>query len=428
MLPFLPQDQVFWYLNKRTAPPLTHNITTDVVVIGGGMAGLSAAQSFAKKGLRVVLIEKNYCGSGATGKSSGFITPNSELGLNDIIHKYGAQQAQQIWKFITTGSKLIQQNILNYNINCDYQIQDTVVIANTMRAFTNELTTEYIAREQLGYTSTLYSEKTYQQIIASHFYKGALAYGDSFAIQAYRYCIGMQQILQEMGVQIFEETPAIALQDHIVTTPNATIRAEHIIVCTDHFTDAFASFKHKVYHAQTFIMLSAPLSDTQIKNIFPHHPCMVWDTELIYNYYRLTGDNRLILGGASLLDTYATQEHVHNTRVMQKLTHYFNQQFPTVRPQFEYMWPGLIGISKDLFPIAGHDQQMNSVYYITAATGLPWAAALGNYSAERIVENNTTLDEFLSPYRSFLFGDITQQLLGTRLTFALSNFLTTNSL
>ena len=71
---YLPQDQVFWYVNKRDIKPLTHDITTDVVVVGGGISGLTAAQSFGKKGCKVVLIEKNYCGSGASGKSSGFIT------------------------------------------------------------------------------------------------------------------------------------------------------------------------------------------------------------------------------------------------------------------------------------------------------------------------------------------------------------------
>ena len=72
LFPYLPQDEVFWYLNESAIKPLTHDIKTDVVIIGGGMAGLSAAQKFLEKNVKVVLIEKNYCGSGATGKSSGF--------------------------------------------------------------------------------------------------------------------------------------------------------------------------------------------------------------------------------------------------------------------------------------------------------------------------------------------------------------------
>jgi ribulose 1,5-bisphosphate synthetase/thiazole synthase len=79
-----PQDQVFWYLKRGAAKPCRENIQADVAIIGGGMAGLSAAQAFNKKGKKVVVLEQYYCGSGATGKSSGFVTPNAELSLTDF--------------------------------------------------------------------------------------------------------------------------------------------------------------------------------------------------------------------------------------------------------------------------------------------------------------------------------------------------------
>jgi len=87
----MPQDQVFWYLNGGVTgvTPLMHDIACDVVVVGGGMAGLTAAQAFCAKGLSVVLIEKNYCGAGASGKSSGFITPDSELSLFELARIFG---------------------------------------------------------------------------------------------------------------------------------------------------------------------------------------------------------------------------------------------------------------------------------------------------------------------------------------------------
>jgi gamma-glutamylputrescine oxidase len=91
-------DTVFWYLNKPTITPLRQSLETDVVVVGGGMAGLTAAQAFAEKGARVVLLEKNFCGAGASGKSSGFITPNSELSLNDLATIYGLEVAHKLWK------------------------------------------------------------------------------------------------------------------------------------------------------------------------------------------------------------------------------------------------------------------------------------------------------------------------------------------
>lgn len=422
----LPQDQVFWYVNKRDVQPLCKDVSTDVLVIGGGMAGLTAAQSFTQKGCRVILIEKNYIGSGATGKSSGFITPNSELGLSNLIDLYGASQAKKLWEFVTNGGELIRNNITKYKIECDYQVEDTLVVANTQRDFTKEIVTEYHARQQLHYASNLYSEEQLSKILGSSGYKGGIAYDNTFGINAYRYCVGMQQVLQELGVQIFEETPAIDIQNNVVKTPSGSIKAEHIVVATDYCTTE--SMRDYVYHVQTFLSLSAPLTPAQIAKIFPQKTYMVWDTDLIYQYYRLTGDNRLMLGGASLLYTYALHEKHHSSYISNSLQRYFTNKFPDVTVNFEYMWPGLIGISKDLFPIAGFDEKMSNVYYITAATGLPWAAAIGNYSAERIIDNNISFDQYFSPYRSYKLGLYAQRILGTKLTFALSNFLVAGSI
>lgn len=425
---FLPQDQTFWYLNNASCAPLTHDINTDVVVIGGGMAGLTAAQSFRRKGCKVVLIEKNYCGSGASGKSSGFITPDSELSLFELTRIFGLDAGKKLWNLIGSGLTTIQNNIKNYNLDCDYQVQDTLVLANTSRAFTSDIQKEYENRQKANYPSILYTQDSVRTVIGSDQYKGGIAYGGTFGIQAYRYCLEMKKVLKQEGVLIYEETPVIDIKQQSIKTPMATIQADHIIVCTDRFTQHTPSLSDKIYHVQTFLMLSAPLSDTQVKQIFPEKPFMVWDTDMIYQYFRLTGDNRLMLGGSDLLYTYATKETHNNHRVAKKLIAYFTAKFPHVSVQFDYIWPGLIGISKDVFPVAGFDQKMPSVYYISGACGLPFAAALATHCTDRIMNNNTEFDAYFSPYRSTTIGPVAQTLLGTRLTFALSNFLSVGSL
>jgi len=428
IMPVSPQDQVFWYLNGITTKPLTHDITTEALVVGGGMAGLTAAQAFCAKGYKVVLIEKNYCGAGASGKSSGFITPDSELSLFELIRIFGVEVGKKLWNLIGSGVDTIRNNIETYTIDCDYQVQDTLILANGARAFRNDIQKEYDNRQKAGYESILYTPATVQSVIGSDQYKGGVSYGGTFGIRAYNYCIGMKKVLQESGVLVYEETPAISIADNVVKTPQATIRAEHIIVCTDRFEPALSTLWDKIYHVQTFLMMSAPLSDDHVKKIFPKQPFMVWDTDMIYQYYRLTGDNRLMLGGSDLLYTYAKNESHGNNRVAKKLMNYFHTKFPSVSVEFEYMWPGLIGISKDVFPIAGFDKNMSSVYYIAGACGLPFAAALGTHCVDRIVNNNNEFDNYFSPYRSSMFGPVTQTILGTRLTFALSNFLSVGSL
>ena len=299
------QDQVFWYLNNTgTVAPLTHDITTDVVIIGGGMAGLTAAQAFRSKGHNVVLIEKNYCGAGASGKSSGFITPDSELSLFELMRIFGADTGKKLWNLIGSGVDIIRDNIETYTIDCDYQKQDTLILANSLRAFNNDIKKEYNNRQQAGYTSTLYTQQEVGSVIGSDCYKGGISYGGTFGIHAYKYCFGMKKILQELGVHIYEETPAICIQNNMVTTPHATIKADHIVMCVDRFEPAASLLWDKIYHVQTFLMLSDPLSEAQVKKIFPVKPFMVWDTDMIYQYFRVTGDNRLMWAVPILLYTY----------------------------------------------------------------------------------------------------------------------------
>jgi gamma-glutamylputrescine oxidase len=423
-----PQDHVFWYLNNPLQiKPLTHDISTDILVIGGGMAGLSAAQAFQEKGRKVVLIEKSYCGAGASGKSSGFITPDAELSLVELQDMLGAEVGKKVWNLISSGVDLIANNITNYGIDCDYQKQDTLIVANSARAFRNDIQKEYENRRKANYESTLYTQKEMRTVIGSDQYVGGISYGGSFGIKAYNYCLGMKSILRQAGVEIYEETPAIEIAEKRVTTPQAKITAEHIIVCTDRFDPAASLLWDKIFHVQTFLMLSSPLSEAQIKSIFPAKPYMVWDTDMVYNYFRLTGDNRLMLGGSDLFYTYLNESH-NNQHIAQKLMNYFHSKFPSAVVEFEYIWPGIVGISKDVFPVAGFDEKMSSVYYIAGACGLPVAAALGSHCADRIMNNNTEFDAYLSPYRSFMLGPVIQRILGTRLTFALSNFLAVGSL
>ncbi len=420
-LTITPQDQVFWYLKRSPVEPLRSNIQADVAIIGGGMAGLTAAQAFANKGKKVALLEAYYCGAGASGKSSGFITPNSELGFEDFVAQFGLDAARIIWKSIASGVEHIRSNIEKYQLDCDYEQQDTLVVANSAHGL-KSLIKEHEGLIRYGYASDYVPKEKVQQLLGSSQYHGGITYNGTFGIGAYAYCQAMKDVLIQQGVQIYEETPVIDFGKQRVNTLHATVDAQHIIVCTDRFTPQFKKLTTQVYHAQTFILMSQTLTDAHMKALFPQRPLMVWDTELIYNYYRLMG-NRLLLGGGSIVNTYNRYETHESNYMYRKLSNYFKRMFPQVTIQFEQMWPGLIGISKDVAPLCGADKDDESIYYIAAATGLPVAAMLGKYCADHIVDKADHLKDFFSPYRSFPINRVLHTIIGNKLAFALSNFI-----
>lgn len=420
-----PQDQSFWYLEKGTSEQLRKPLKTDVVVVGGGMAGLSAAQSFYQKGLSVVLLEQYYCGAGASGKSSGFITPNAEIGLHNLVRKYGEDDAKKLWDFVTSGLQYIHQNIQEFRIACDYEIQDTCMLANSRKDFEQLVKPEHEAYIKLGYESFLYDESKTKSIIGSSDYYGAQVYGGTFGIDPYRYCQSMKRVLQENGVRIFEETPVVKIHEQGVDTSHTTVSADTVVVCVDRFLPTLQKKLGKnVFQAQTNILLSEPLTDEDVKKIFPQKNMLCWDTDLIYTYFRIVQDRRLLVGGCDIFSIAWGKEQYGNERIACKLATYVRKKFPQIKMNFEYLWPALIGETKDLQPLACFDSSMPNVYYVSGATGLAWAAALGNYAAQKIVEKREDLDVYFSPDRSFPLGNFMQAIFGKRITFSLSNLIT----
>ncbi|MEO5635241.1 MAG: FAD-binding oxidoreductase [Candidatus Paceibacterota bacterium] len=416
------KKNIFWYQNKEPAvgEKLSGNISTDVVVVGGGMAGLSCAQRLREAGMSVVLVEKDFCGTGASGKTSGFITPDSEIELSSLLRNYGREKAKNIWEFVLSGVEMIRKNIKINNILCDYQVQDSLFIANSSTK-TKYVEEEHSARETLGYTSNLYNAKDLEKIIGTNNYKSAVRYPDTFAMNSYLYCQALRDIIIKVGVKVYEDTNVLRINPDGVDTPLGKVTAKKVIVCTDRFIPDLGVLRKEIYHVQTFLGISKQLNEKEIKKIFKESKMMVWDTDLVYNYFRVTGDNRILLGGGDVLYTYAHNPSYNTARFKRRLTAYFKKKFPNVAIELEYVWPGMLGVSKDLLPIMGADEKMENVWYVGAATGLPWAAALGTYAAEKVINGRDEFDDIFSWRRKFIIGPRMQALLTTPVTYAVSH-------
>lgn len=419
-----PSSRVFWYGQHArpisSTPTLEGDERADVIVVGGGMAGLSCAEKLADLGASVVLVEKEFCGAGASGKTSGFITPDSELELSDLIRNRGPEKAKELWEFVCSGVEHIRHTVESHRIDCDYQVQDSLFIANSRKSF-SEIQDEHHARILLGYASTLYDAHSIGTVVGSKDYAGGVRYPGTFGINSYLYCQGLKDSLRTRGVRIFENSPVTRITPEGVRCGQAQVKASKVVVCTDCFLPELGIAPLDIYHVQTFLSISKPLTDTQVRTIFPGERFMVWDSDLIYQYFRVTGDNRLLCGAASMLYTYDRSERLHTNRMLQKMQQYLQRKFPSLHIQIESIWPGLLGVTKDFVPLASQDTNHRNVYYIGGAAGLPWAAALGRYMAEKVRSGRSDLDSEFTPERSFPIGHIPQRLLGTRLTFALSH-------
>jgi gamma-glutamylputrescine oxidase len=390
----------------------------DAIIIGGGMLGLSCALALHRRGLKVTVVEKDVCGGGATGKSSGFITPDSELSLSLMLDHYGIDQARKLWGFVCAGVQRIQQTIDDLALPCDFQAADSVFIANTPGGFKDVLH-EHEARRKLGFTSTLYPASSVQEIVGSSNFHGAVRYGQTFSIHAKTYVSELKKVLEAAGVKVLEHTQARRAGKGSVEVPGETLRAEHVVVCTDRWLPKLKLAPAEVYSAQTFLGLTRPLTAAEIDTIFPDGPCLVWDTELVYHYFRLTADHRLMVGGGNLAYTYIPFE-VQGKTVRRQLEAYIQEKFPALNLTLERFWPGLLGVTKDFLPMTGSE---DGVWFAAGAAGLPWAAQLGEYLADKVTSNRSDFDIDFSPDRPFAVGRSLQKVLTKPVAFAISQGL-----
>lgn len=365
-------------------------------------------------------MEADFCGSGASGRSSGFVTPASEIELGSLVSSRGAADAKRLWEFVLSGAEAIRRNIEQHAFACDYREQDSLFVATGTRGM-RAVEEEHHARATLGYASQLYRGTAVGSVLGASGFPGAVRYGRTFGIDAYSYCQALRDWLAERGVGIYERSPVVRIRKDGVDTAHGSVDARNVIVCADRFIPALGALEKEIYHVQTFLGISTPIASSELEALFPAAEMMVWDSDLVYGYFRRVGENRVLVGGGNVLQTYAREPVRDTLRAADQLKNYMSIHCPRLSLAFDHVWSGMLGVSKDLLPIMGPHPRHDTIWYAGAATGLPWAAAIGTYGAERIAHCRSELDAILSPSRRFVIGRRLQAILSTPVTYALAH-------
>jgi gamma-glutamylputrescine oxidase len=404
--------------------PLKGDIKTDVLVVGAGASGLAAALQLASSGRKVTLIDKNICGGSSTGKSAGFLTPDSELELSQLLRKYGTTGAKDLWEVAAKGVEIMVSNIKEHNIECDLQVQDCLFIGKGASGW-KDVKEEVEARKKLGYSSTLYTESEVPSVLGSKAYSGAIRYAGTYGVNPLLYAQGIKKILLDKGVEIYESSEVLSYDDHTVHTHLGSATADEIIFCIDKPKQEITKYCEDVYHAQTFLSISEPLGNNDIANLFPQGPLQCWDSDLIYTYFRLTGTKRLLVGGGDTLTTYAKNDTT-TPQVINRVIHNLKEKIPSIRNlRFIQYWQGRIDMTSDLIPTVLRDPTRPWTHFVLGCVGLPWATFCGDFAARNVLDNkeldNEKFYRYFSADRKFLIPTWMENILGKQLVFTINN-------
>lgn len=426
---------IYWHDTEqpRTMPKLEEDTRADYAIIGGGMAGLSAAQWLREEAdADVIVIDKDHCGAGASGHNSGNLMPDALTDMNYLLRRFGEEKAGMLAHAAIEAVHRVIDTSERYTIDCERMDNDTLFVASNAATAT-DVKKEHAARRQLGLSSTYLEKNALRELLGTNHYQVGIGYDGTLGMNSYKYILGLRDALVQRGLRVYEDTPALGFEPGQVITPDGTIKARHVIVCIDRFAPSLGIEREDVYHQQHHLAVSEPLKEGLVQQLFPRGRFMVHGFAPHFVYYRLTPDNRLVVGGMLMRQAY--RDHAHDLDdEIESLLRIVRRQHPALTGiGFSHGWAGLYGITRDMLPIAGkisgeRHGKAGDTHAAISAGSMAWSQLAGRTAAQVAHEGNAPLARFLAPHRTFTPLDRLTSRLDKSISFPLSHAYSANLL
>lgn len=281
-----------------TLGSLKKEVNCDICIIGGGFTGLSAALELSKKNYNVILLEKDALASSASGRNGGQLQRGYPQSPGDLAEKYGKADAKVMCDITMEGIQLIHHRIKKYNIKCDFKpgVITTGLDAGHMRGLEEEIK-EWKA---IGYDDLeLLDKEQTREIIKSDAYVGALFDKAGGHFHPFNYGLGIARAAQKAGCKFFDHTRAKKIvhgKSPKVITDEGVVNAKYVILGGAIRLKGSEPLMRRSITATAHIIATEPLGERRMNNVMTKDVA-VSDCRFIMDYYRFSGDTRLLFGG-----------------------------------------------------------------------------------------------------------------------------------
>jgi glycine/D-amino acid oxidase-like deaminating enzyme/nitrite reductase/ring-hydroxylating ferredoxin subunit len=372
-----------WYANieqpikfaklANTIPSSQGGEPVDVVVIGGGIAGLTTAYLVSKFGKKVVVIEDGYIGSGETGRTTAHITHALDDRYYNLEQRHGLDGARLAADSHTAAINLIESIVKEENINCDFERLDGFLFLDPSDR-KESLAKELEATHRVGINTTEIVERAPLQSFNTG---SCIRFPNQAQFQPLKYLRGLSQAIIKNGGQIYTETHAQEVtSDGIKTVNDYAVKAKNIVVATN---APIIDKTSKVYDKQdayrTYV-IGARIKKEAIPT------ALYWDTgnqnseNLVapYHFVRIQKIDRdenydlLIVGGEDHQTGNFSSDNDIEKRYSQ-LESWAKDRFPI--EGIEYKWSGQVMEPQDSIAFIGHNpgDNRNNIYIATGDSG-----------------------------------------------------------
>ena len=373
-------------------------------VIGAGYTGLSTALFLLENGFRVTVLEAAKVGFGASGRNGGQIVNSYSRDIDVIEKQVGARQAQLLGEMAFEGGRIIRERVAKYGIQCD--LKDGGVFAAITDKQMGHLESQKKLWERYGHTQLeLMDQRRIREVVGTDRYVGGMLDMSGGHIHPLNLALGEAAAVASLGGAIHEQSPATRIDrgpQPVVHTPNGQVKAKFVVVAGNAYLGGLVpELASKSMPCGTQVIATEPLSDELARSLLPQDYC-VEDCNYLLDYFRLSGDKRLIYGGGVV---YGARDPADIEAIIRpKLL----KTFPQLKDvKIDYTWTGNFLLTLSRLPQVGRIGE--NIYYSQGCSGhgVTYTHLAGKVLAEALRGQAERFDAFAGlPHYPFPGGQL----------------------
>ena len=381
---FIPHAPSYYADSANPSPerPFLHGaVEADVCIIGAGYTGLSSGLHLAEAGFKVVILEQAKVGWGASGRNGGQIVHSYSRDIDVIEQNYGKEQAKPLAEMMFEGAQIIRERVAKYNIQCD--LKSGGVYAALTKKKVKALEEQKELWEKWGNKDlTLIDNKDeMKKIVNTDSYQGLLIDKSGGHFHPLNLTLGEAAAFEQNGGVIYENSAVTKIDrgaNPVVHTALGHVKAKFVIVaCNAYIGDLEPKLAHMAMPCGTQVITTEPLGRLA-DEIIPSDYC-VEDNNFLLDYYRLSGDKRLIFGGGVI---YGARDPAHIESILRPN---MLKVFPQLKDaKIDYGWTGNFLLTLSRMPEVG--KLSDNIYYSQGCSGhgVTFTHLIGRLLAETI--------------------------------------------
>ena len=390
---------------KQDFAALEGEIQADVCIIGAGYTGLSSALHLAEKGYKVVVLESQKVGWGASGRNGGQVAAGHNKSHEELIAKVGKASADALWDMSIESVNLVKELISKHNIDCDLKSGILHVAAKKSDESYFRESVDY-KQNVLKYQSSQYVDRAEVQAMlgTDRYFAGELNQDDAH-LHPLNYALGLAKAAVEAGATIYEDSRVTDYKGGVapyVNTEKGHVKAKYVLLaCNGYLGKLSPKIAGKIMPINNFILATEPLSEEMCRKI-NRDDVAVADSKFVINYFKLSGDNRLLWGGG---ENYSTKFPADIKGFVRK---YMLEYYPDLKDvKIDYGWGGTLAITLNRMPFFDRIEDNVFVAQGYSGHGVALATLGGKLMADAISGSAEKFDIFSSvPTATFPGGTL----------------------